>query len=99
VVHRADTSGQHPGEHIWAIPQTVAVMAMLYRKDLFQAAGLDPQEPPRTWEQLLANARQLTIPSRQQYGIAFPGQTIISWGTYSFLVSTGARAVRQSADG
>ncbi|RPI58745.1 MAG: extracellular solute-binding protein [Planctomycetaceae bacterium] len=45
------------GDKIYAIPALVNVHALLYRKDLFKADGLDPDKPPTTWEELLDTAQ------------------------------------------
>jgi len=97
VVYREAEFGQQP--HAWAVPTSNLVMALLYRKDLFYEAGLDPDRPPDTWDELLAYARALTNPRRQQYGMLIYGGPIISWGTYTFLVSNGARAVEHDGRG
>jgi multiple sugar transport system substrate-binding protein len=48
------------GGKYYAYPQLVEPSAVLYyRKDLFQAAGLDPEKPPTTWAELLADAKLL----------------------------------------
>jgi ABC-type sugar transport system permease subunit/ABC-type glycerol-3-phosphate transport system substrate-binding protein len=46
--------------HIYAIPDSTDDRALFYNKALFRAAGLDPNKPPRTWEDLLAIAPKLT---------------------------------------
>lgn len=99
VVYREDESGRYPGKHVWAIPDEALVMALLYRKDLFIDAGLDPDRPPRTWDELLVHAQALTNPSKQQYGMMVQGGPLLSWSLYTFVVSNGARAVAPSEDG
>lgn len=47
-------------DEYWAIPTAVRSLALFYNKDLFEAAGLDPEAPPTTTEEFLAMARQLT---------------------------------------
>ena len=84
-------------KHVWALPYNTLVQALLYRKDLFAAAGLNPDQPPKDWNELLEYARLLTVPERQQYGMYISSE--LSWGTYTFLVSNGGRAVEQDADG
>lgn len=44
--------------HLWSIPFATNNTALFYRPSLFAAAGI--VEPPKTWEQLRAVARQLT---------------------------------------
>ena len=34
---------------------------LLYRKDMFREAGLDPQNPPKNWDELLEYAEKLTV--------------------------------------
>ncbi len=95
VVYRQREGDAAP--HVWAIPKDNLVRALLYRKDLFAAAGLNPDRPPRTWDELLEFSRRLTVPERRQYGFAVTGQ--LGYGTYPFLVSNGGRVVEQTADG
>jgi multiple sugar transport system substrate-binding protein len=57
--------------HWWASPVCVETRALYYRKDLFRQAGLDPDRPPATWEQLAADADKITKASKgSAYGIA-----------------------------
>ena len=44
---------------IYGVPIDVSNIQMLYNKDLFKKAGLDPQSPPRTFEQFLAAGKKL----------------------------------------
>jgi ABC-type glycerol-3-phosphate transport system substrate-binding protein len=46
--------------HLYALPVRSATSVILFRKDHFQEAGLDPQAPPQTWESLAAAAQRLT---------------------------------------
>ncbi len=41
---------------------------MYYNKDMFKAAGLDPEKPPVTWDEFLAAGKKLT--HGNQYGTA-----------------------------
>ncbi len=101
VIHReADTEkdGIPRGEHIWAMPTTVLAKALLYRKDLFQQAGLDPRRPPADWDELLQFSRRIkALPGK--YGITFSGGPYISYGAYSFLASNGATFMARGEDG
>jgi len=44
----------------WGIPFQRSTIVMYYNKDAFRAAGLDPDKPPETWEQLVAAGKKLT---------------------------------------
>jgi ABC-type glycerol-3-phosphate transport system substrate-binding protein len=52
--------GTYEGE-TWAVPTTPTTLAMLWNKDDFRAAGLDPERPPRTLAELDQMADKLTI--------------------------------------
>jgi multiple sugar transport system permease protein len=45
---------------LFAIPATTDDRALFYNRDNFRKAGLDPDKPPRTWEELEAIAPRLT---------------------------------------
>jgi len=47
-------------DEYWAIPTAVRTLALFWNKDLFAAAGLDPETPPKTTDEFLAMAQQLT---------------------------------------
>jgi multiple sugar transport system substrate-binding protein len=51
-----------PGGKFVGIPVSVAAQIMMYRKDLFSAAGLQPPAPDKalTWQQIYDNAKALT---------------------------------------
>ena len=46
---------------IWGIPSGVDDRVLYWNKDAFEAAGLDPDTPPTTWDELLMYAELLTI--------------------------------------
>lgn len=46
---------------IYSIPFQRSTIIMYYNKDAFAAAGLDPETPPTTWEELIEYAQKLTI--------------------------------------
>lgn len=60
-------------DKIWGIPLNFDVWEQLYlNADAFTAAGLDPENPPQTWDDWLAAAEKLTdAPS--QFGIGIIG--------------------------
>lgn len=50
---------------------------MYYNKDLFKQAGLDPEQPPTTWDEMVAMGKQLTSPDR--WGIMIPSTGYPYW--------------------
>jgi len=62
---------------LWSMPFALSNIALYYNKALFQQAGLDPNQPPATWEVLAAAARQLTRDADangtpEQWGLTMP---------------------------
>ncbi len=88
-----------PGPHVWSLPTRVLVRALLYRRDLFVQAGLDPDQPPKTWDEMLEYAQKLTVPQRNQYAFAFSIGYYTSWYMYDMFVANGGRAVERLPDG
>jgi ABC-type glycerol-3-phosphate transport system substrate-binding protein len=69
-------SASYKGE-IWAMPYASSNLVLYYNKDLFKEAGLDPNKPPRTWEDLVAYAQKLTKDTNgdgqiDQWGLMMP---------------------------
>jgi multiple sugar transport system substrate-binding protein len=56
IVHDSKLNGKY-----YALPIAVRSLALVYNKDLFKAAGLDPNKPPRTWDELISYAKKMTI--------------------------------------
>ncbi len=48
------------GDQIWCLPWGTDIYALFWNKDAFEAAGLDPNKPPQTMEELVEYADQLT---------------------------------------
>ena len=46
--------------HLWALPITASVTALHWNKKLFREAGLDPEQPPRSLEELEAMNETIT---------------------------------------
>ncbi len=59
------------GGHYVGVSWQIDPRAIFYRTDMFEAAGITP---PTTHDELLAAAKQLTDPSKEQYGICVPGK-------------------------
>lgn len=57
---------------IYGIPMEVEPMAMYYSVKAFEDAGLNENDVPKTWEELLETAKKLTTPER--YGVLFETQ-------------------------
>ena len=56
---------------VYAIPRGTNTLALYYNKDMFKAAGLDPNKAPQTWDELYTDASKLTSAPKNVYGLAF----------------------------
>ena len=54
IVSAMKRNGQYYG-----LPTAVRSMALFYNKDLFQKAGLDPEKPPRTLDEMVSAAKAI----------------------------------------
>ncbi|HEY8448333.1 MAG TPA: ABC transporter substrate-binding protein [Thermomicrobiales bacterium] len=60
---------------ILGMPLYTGTDALYYRIDHFEEAGLDPNSPPRTWDELVEVAKALTNPRAGRYGFGMYGKT------------------------
>jgi ABC-type glycerol-3-phosphate transport system substrate-binding protein len=52
-------NGQDTDGTVWAIPTQAYGMSLTYNRTLFTQAGLDPDKPPTTWDEVRADAKQV----------------------------------------
>ncbi len=91
---------------VYAVPTPgFAYYGILYRKDLVAAAGLDPENPPRTWTDFATWCEKLTFPDK-----TIPGATVARgqrafgienrpWGFLPWVGAAGGDVVRTNAVG
>ncbi|MDT7841473.1 ABC transporter substrate-binding protein [Streptomyces justiciae] len=83
---------------IYGIPRTGYSMGLIYNKKLFAKAGLDPEQPPTTWEELRADAKKIAALGDGTVGYAdYSAQNQGGWHFTAELYSQGGDVV--SADG
>jgi multiple sugar transport system substrate-binding protein len=71
---------------VHALPYELDVSHIMWNKDMFREAGLDPEQPPRTWDELVEYSKALTKDTNgdgntDQWGFAVLGN---SAGSYMF---------------
>src|SRR2546423_380284 len=88
----------HDGQ-IQGVPVNFYKTVLFYRADLFRQAGLDPERPPRNWNELYQYAQRLTIPEKGQYGFGLPRSTWeTSWMMMDFVWQAGGEMIHQEPD-
>lgn len=65
-----------PDGTLFSQPLNVSTAVMFYNKDIFRAAGLDPEAPPATWPELIETARAITASGAAPCGFT---STWIAW--------------------
>jgi multiple sugar transport system substrate-binding protein len=82
----------------YALPVDPNMQLLVYRKDLLDQKGL---KPPTTWDELLAAAKALTDPAKEQYGIAVTASSDIQTCLYMLVSmwSQGAELVTAEGKG
>lgn len=63
---------------IYTVPSSTGTYGLVYNKDMFKAAGIVDEngeaKPPKTWAEVVEDAKILTNPDKDEYGIIFPGK-------------------------
>ena len=64
--------GEYDGGR-YAVPFAAEGSVLLYNKGLFEQAGLDPEKPPTTWDEIYEDAKAITALGEGIYGYYFAG--------------------------
>ncbi len=71
------------GGKTWSIPFQRSTIVMYYNKDAFKKAGLDPEKPPATWEELVEMGKKLVTKDASgkvtQWGLEIPSTGYPYW--------------------
>ena len=78
-------------DHTWAVPVFGMVQMLWYRKDLFEKAGLDPEAPPKTWDELRDAAQKLTGDGKYGIGVTSSKHLYTDQELYSFMTTNGGK--------
>ncbi|OAB42399.1 ABC transporter substrate-binding protein [Paenibacillus glacialis] len=83
----------------YSIPFQRSTIVMYYNKEMFKAAGLDPEKPPATWDELVTYAKKLNRDGHA--GLEIPGNDDSYW-MFQMLARQNATDPKQnimSSDG
>ncbi|WP_052487870.1 ABC transporter substrate-binding protein [Gordoniibacillus kamchatkensis] len=76
---------------LYGLPWEASPMAIYYNKNAFKAAGLDPDKPPKTWDELHDAAKKLTTGGK--FGFAYMGGWGGSFDWLPFLWQSGGELI------
>ena len=71
------------------IPMQWFTQYLYYNKDLFEKAGLDPNNPPNNWDEVAKYAEMITDSDQNIYGIGFCVSGGVSWFNSLFMSNGG----------
>jgi multiple sugar transport system substrate-binding protein len=75
-----------------AVPTAAYAQALHYNRKLFQQAGLDPNSPPKTWDEVMADAKQITEKTgKAGYAEMGKNDNSAGWILTTVAYSLGAR--------
>lgn len=81
--------GQGPDGHAYAIPaKSVYGIGLHYNRELFTKAGLDPNKPPTTWDEVRSYAKQIADKTK---AAGYVQMTQSNTGGWQLTVATYAR--------
>lgn len=76
----------------WSIPFQRSTIVMYYNKDAFKEAGLDPNKPPATWEEMAEMGKKLVKKSGDQvdrWGVMIPSTGYPYWMFQALAIQNG----------
>ncbi|WP_390914112.1 extracellular solute-binding protein [Pseudosulfitobacter sp. SM2401] len=79
----------------WGIPFQRSTIVAYYNKDLFRAAGLDPEAPPTTWDEMISMGKALT--KDDTHGLMIPSTGYPYWMFQALAIQNGKEVM--SGDG
>jgi ABC-type glycerol-3-phosphate transport system substrate-binding protein len=74
--------------HLYGFPRQAYAMGLHYNRDLFEAAGLDPDAPPTTWDEVRADAKAIADATGKA---GFMEMTMNNTGGWQLVAASAAR--------
>jgi len=88
------------GGKTWGIPFQRSTIVLYYNKEMFKEAGLDPNKPPATWDEMTAYAQKLTKRDASgkvtQWGVQIPSSGFPYWLFQGLVIEAGTNLMNQA---
>lgn len=88
-----------PEGSVYAIPSYAYQQGLIYNRRLAEEAGLDPDAPPATWDELVEWGVAMTDPSIPQFGFGLIGMAWNAWPFAQFTHLAGGQMIAPNGDG
>ncbi len=92
-------NGQDEKGQIWAVPYTAYGMSLTYNRTMFTQAGLDPNNPPTTWDQVKADAKIIADKTHMAGFAEMATQNTGGWQLTTMTYALGGRMETVATDG
>jgi multiple sugar transport system substrate-binding protein len=92
-------NGQDADGKIYGVPYTAYGMSLTYNRTLFTQAGLDPNSPPTTWDQVKADAKIIADKTHQAGFAQMATQNTGGWQLTTLTYALGGRMETVDAKG
>ena len=90
-------NSQTPDGHTWGIPFQRSTPVLYYNKDMFKAAGLNPERAPTSWAELVAMGKQLTVPN-SRWGVLIPSSGSPYWVFQALVLGNNSNLLQAPAN-
>jgi sn-glycerol 3-phosphate transport system substrate-binding protein len=91
--YKAFMANSQSGGKTWGVPFQRSTIVLYYNKELFKAAGLDPNKPPATWAEMADYAKKLTVKDASgkvtQHGVQIPSSGFPYWLFQGLAIENG----------
>jgi sn-glycerol 3-phosphate transport system substrate-binding protein len=91
--YKAFMLNSQSGGKTWGIPFQRSTVVLYWNKELFKAAGLDPNKPPASWAEMRDMAARLTVKDASgkvtQYGVQIPSSGFPYWLFQGLAIQNG----------
>jgi sn-glycerol 3-phosphate transport system substrate-binding protein len=91
--YKAFMLNSQSGGKTWGVPFQRSTVVLYYNKELFKAAGLDPNKAPASWAEMAEMAKKLTVKDGSgkvtQYGVQIPSSGFPYWLFQGLAIQNG----------
>jgi multiple sugar transport system substrate-binding protein len=92
-------NGQDADGKIWALPTQAYGMSLTYNRTLFTQAGLDPDKPPTTWDEVRTYAKAIADKTDAAGYAEMATSNTGGWQLTTSTYALGGRMLEVAADG
>jgi multiple sugar transport system substrate-binding protein len=76
---------------LYGLPYAVSTAILYVNADVFRRAGLDPEQPPQTWEEVAQAAQQIVDRGAARHGVWYGWDLTGNWLFQNLLESNGGQ--------